>query len=411
MIELPNNKVGMLHQRGTPGMVSISPSGYGGGGNPCGGGAIVEGTLSRLTVPPQAPPTAGAGSGYPQPDVALPPLGMMVGPSDVAVSPSGRVAVVSIGNAWFAIPPMNQNGDMPPMPSGMPRQQKPMIAIIPPGDNLPPDPCGSSGSAESAEIQGGEPVAVAFRGEQIIIQSREPARLQLLSDPLTGKGAALVPLSTDSRADTGLALFHMDTGPGLACASCHPEGMEDGRVWEFAGLGQRRTQNLGGGIIDTAPFHWGGDLADFPSLIHEVMESRMGSARPNRFQLAAFSKWVDTVPAVIPALADASAVERGRALFESAETACATCHAGARMTNNRDGRGRYGWFLPGAVTARRGFSRSVHAHGLRPHAARSLRRLRRWRSARHDQHAERRPDRRPGLVPRVALASTVVWAD
>jgi mono/diheme cytochrome c family protein len=111
--------------------------------------------------------------------------------------------------------------------------------------------------------------------------------------------------------------------------------MEDGRVWEFADLGQRRTQNLGGGIMETAPFHWGGDLADFPSLVHEVFESRMGSARPNHLQLAAFANWIERVPAVIPALSDGSAAERGRALFESAQTSCSSCHTGARLTNNQ----------------------------------------------------------------------------
>jgi len=323
MVELPNRKIGVLHQRGTPGMVSTAPSGYGGGFNPCGGGAIVEGTLSQLTVPDPAATTP------PQPDVASPALNAMVGPSDVAVSPAGKVAVVSIGNAWFAVaPPPSMNGAPPPM-VGPTRQRKPKIAIVDPGAG-PVDPNGGCAfPSEDAEIEG-EPTAVAFHGEQIVIQSREPAQLQVL-----GPNGFKIPLSADSRADTGLALFHMDAGPGLACASCHPEGMEDGRVWEFAGLGSRRTQNLGGGIMDTAPFHWAGDLSDFPSLVHEVFESRMGSARPNHLQLAAFGKWIDTVPAVIPALTDSTVVERGRALFEGTEAGCSTCHSGAQFTNNQ----------------------------------------------------------------------------
>ena len=326
MVELPDKKIGMLHQRGTLQMVSTSPSGYGGGGDPCGGGAIVDGTLSQLTVP-EGPATSTP------PNVASPSLNAMVGPSDVAVSPGGRVAVVSIGNSWFANPPLTTNGDLPPMPGPM-RQRKPKIAIVDPGAGPPdpntPPPCAPA--AEDAEITG-EPMAVAFHGEQIVVQSREPAQLQLLSAP--GRSPVTISLSTDSRADTGLALFHMDAGPGLACASCHPEGMEDGRVWEFAGLGSRRTQNLGGGIMNTAPFHWAGDLADFPSLVHEVFESRMGSARPNHLQLAAFSDWLDRVPAVIPAATDATVADRGRAVFESPEAGCSTCHSGAQFTNNQ----------------------------------------------------------------------------
>jgi hypothetical protein len=323
MVPLANRKIGMIHQRGTPGMVSTSPSGYGGGFNPCGGGAIVEGTLSQLTVPEPDGAT-------PPPDIAAPALNAMVGPSDVAVSPSGKVAIVSIGNAWFAVPPTTNNGELPPM-AGPTRQRKPKIAIVDPGAGVP-DPNNPNGCAfpsEDAEIEG-EPTSVAFHGEQIVIQSREPAQLQVL-----GPNGFKISLSNDSRADTGLALFHMDAGPGLACASCHPEGMEDGRVWEFADLGSRRTQNLGGGIMDTAPFHWAGDLSDFPSLVHEVFESRMGSARPNHLQLAAFGKWIDTVPAVIPAVTDSAVVERGRALFESPEAGCATCHSGTQLTNNQ----------------------------------------------------------------------------
>jgi hypothetical protein len=326
MVELPNKKIGMLHQRGSPGVISTAPSGYGGGfGNPCGSGAIVEGTLSQLTVPdaPSTTPPANVGS---------PALTAMVGPSDVAVSARGRVAVVSIGNAWFELPPTTTNGDLP-VPTGPMRQRKPKIAIVEPGQGTGPDPNNPCVfPTEDAEING-EPVAVAFREDQIVVQSREPAQLQLLGS--AGIPTVTISLSTDSRADTGLALFHMDAGPGLACASCHPEGMEDGRVWEFAGLGTRRTQNLGGGIMDTVPFHWAGDLADFPSLVHEVFESRMGSARPNHLQLDAFGRWIDRVPAVIPAVADSAGVERGRAVFESAQAGCSSCHSGASMTNNQ----------------------------------------------------------------------------
>ena len=43
-------------------------------------------------------------------------------------------------------------------------------------------------------------------------------------------------------------------GVDLACASCHPEGHDDGQVWNFSALGPRRTQSLAGGIAGTEPF-------------------------------------------------------------------------------------------------------------------------------------------------------------
>ena len=50
-------------------------------------------------------------------------------------------------------------------------------------------------------------------------------------------------------------MFHTNAGAGLACASCHPGGGEDGRAWLFAGLGTRRTQLFNMGIRDRTPLH------------------------------------------------------------------------------------------------------------------------------------------------------------
>ena len=78
----------------------------------------------------------------------------------------------------------------------------------------------------------GQPVAVAFDGSGgLIVQSREPAMLSL------GDGTTIT-LSTVSRADTGHTLFHANSGGFLACASCHAEGNEDGRTWNFAARGR-----------------------------------------------------------------------------------------------------------------------------------------------------------------------------
>ena len=62
-----------------------------------------------------------------------------------------------------------------------------------------------------------------------------------------------------SRADTGHLIFHANAGGGLACASCHAEGNDDGRVWNFTCEGPRRTQSLHVGLRGTEPFHWSGD--------------------------------------------------------------------------------------------------------------------------------------------------------
>ena len=311
MQKLPFGGVAMLHQRANPAPIAIGPSGYYGGNGGC-SGAIVEGTVSQVD-----PDQAGSPSPYRPPPVAL---GALVGPSDLAISSDGTLAaIVSVGNSW----PISRSGGPPVM--------KPKMQVVPvPGsDSKPSDPCARQ---DDRSVEG-EAIAVAFAAQnQIIVQSREPAQLQVF--PSEGRALKTIRLTQDSRADTGVAVFHMDSGFGLSCASCHPEGMEDGRTWEFADIGKRRTQSVAGGVMATAPFHWDGDIPGFTELIHEVFESRMGGARPNSQQIGRFSSWLDRVPAPAAIAVDASAAERGRLIFESAEAGCANCHAGSHLTNN-----------------------------------------------------------------------------
>jgi mono/diheme cytochrome c family protein len=137
-----------------------------------------------------------------------------------------------------------------------------------------------------------------------------------------------------SRKDTGHDIFHADAGGGIACASCHPEGGDDGRIWQFDLFGSRRTPALRFGILGTEPFHWGGDLADMPALSTEVFEHRMGGAPLRPDQVQALAHWVDRVPLLPKAPpADPDAVARGKALFEDQGTACLSCHGGDKLTN------------------------------------------------------------------------------
>jgi mono/diheme cytochrome c family protein len=177
----------------------------------------------------------------------------------------------------------------------------------------------------------GETIAVDFDGQgRVVVQTREPARLEILSH----RGGT-IKLSDTSRFDSGQAVFHMATVNGLACASCHPEGGDDGRIWSFQKLGIRRTQNLRGGIAKTAPFHWDGDMRDLTHLMTEVFTGRMGGPGLTADHVQALGSWMDRLPSVghTPA-GDAAAVARGKLLFEDAKVACATCHAGPQLTNN-----------------------------------------------------------------------------
>ncbi len=176
----------------------------------------------------------------------------------------------------------------------------------------------------------GQPIAVAFDGSGgLIVQSREPAMLAMAD----GTTIALSPIS---RADTGHTLFHADSGGFLACASCHAEGTEDGRVWNFSCIGPRRTQSLQTGLAGTEPFHWDGEETDFPHLMTDVFQGRMSGPTLTTGEQGALLAWLDAQPRIAqPAPPDAAAVARGQALFNDPAHGCALCHAGPNLTNNQ----------------------------------------------------------------------------
>lgn len=194
------------------------------------------------------------------------------------------------------------------------------------------DECDRSESAPTREIPDG-PVALAYvAGDELLIQTRDPAGLFFHAD------GGRIDLGGDSVFDSGHDLFHRIAGEvsPIACASCHPEGGDDGHVWNVDVVGPRRTQTLRGGILATLPLHWDGDLPDTEAVMDEVFATRMGGEPVPPELRAAFDRWVDTLPSVptSPSV-DPQAVARGRVVFESDEVGCAECHSGPRLTDNR----------------------------------------------------------------------------
>lgn len=328
MIKHPAQQgVYVAHQRARQAPIQISvPDSYGSSGSGVGcSGGIIEGAVT-----PVNPDT-------PESPVVTPPVPLMVGASDIALSADGsQIAVVSTGNSWGLAnqtTAMNGGGGETLSSAQQPLNTVTilMTSLLSFGGGTP---CASSSGTALGGVTG-EPTSVAFLGNGgLVIFSRQPAQIQTVA-PGNLNASEPMNLTDDSRADTGLALFQMNSGAGLACASCHPEGNEDGRVWNFAELGPRRTQNPTGGVLATAPFHWSGELNDFPSLIHDVFESRMGAARPNHNQIDKFEHFINGVQAPAAAVVDSAAAERGRAIFENAEAGCSSCHSGAHMTNNQ----------------------------------------------------------------------------
>jgi YVTN family beta-propeller protein len=146
----------------------------------------------------------------------------------------------------------------------------------------------------------------------------------------------------------------------IACASCHPDGHSDGRVWHNP-EGLRKTPPLVG-LAHTHPLHWSADrdeVQDFEYTIRGRLMQGFGLVRgaiqPKRgFEpvelsedLAGRSADLDalavytnsfhfTLSPHIPAPGKLSApAQRGKSLFFSEAVGCAKCHNGPYYTDSR----------------------------------------------------------------------------
>ncbi len=192
---------------------------------------------------------------------------------------------------------------------------------------------GNCADSEPFDFDIAEPTAqliAATHGpdDLVLVQQRDPARLLVIRREVAVQGTAYhsetIELSSRAIEDTGNRLFHEITASRLACASCHPEGGDDGLVWKLPD--SRHTPALYVGLAGTAPFHWSGDLGDFTALVDEVFHERMGGLAQPPARRAAFENWVTWLRTAAPSDATAAMVDVGEALFS--EHGCTSCHVG-----------------------------------------------------------------------------------
>lgn len=140
----------------------------------------------------------------------------------------------------------------------------------------------------------------------------------------------------------GRVLFHAAgdlrlSGDGRACASCHPDGRDDGITWATP-EGPRRSIMLAGRVTRTPPYSWNGNEHTIANHLTNTFDRLSGNGL-HGIELDALVTFVSQMPAPPQRPLDEGAkakVERGRQIFASDETRCATCHVGPDMTDGRN---------------------------------------------------------------------------
>ncbi len=175
-------------------------------------------------------------------------------------------------------------------------------------------------------------------------------------DLVAGRETRRIPLTPSNAAPVfkrGKILFFSSRAPELSrdrwmsCASCHFEGEHDARTWLFR-AGPRNTTSLRG-AVDTRPLHWSADRDEFQDFEHTFRDLQGGTGlikdrapnpelgEPNErlsADLDAVSVYITLLSARRnPFPADAR-VARGREIFLSAGTGCASCHIPPRWTDS-----------------------------------------------------------------------------
>lgn len=155
------------------------------------------------------------------------------------------------------------------------------------------------------------------------------------------------------------ALAPMSGQRWIACASCHPDGHSDGRVWHNP-EGLRKTPPLFG-LAHTHPLHWSADRDEVQDFEYTIrgrlmqgfgllaggmkkkvgfepveLEEKLAGRSPDLDALAVYCNSFEfNLSPFIPGPGKLSeSAERGKKLFFSEKVACAKCHNGPYYTDS-----------------------------------------------------------------------------
>ena len=179
-----------------------------------------------------------------------------------------------------------------------------------------------------------EGLAIDERGQRLLVFSQLGAAVSVI--PFEGEKRTIAldyhPPPELARVAAGRKLFfatdneHL-SNDGLACASCHIDGRDDGVTWSTP-TGPRQTPMLAGRVDGTAPYGWEGNrptLLDYIS--HTVINlGGKGFSVPELDALVAFVEGAPGPPVV------EDATTRGAKLFAS--SGCDACHTTGATDNH-----------------------------------------------------------------------------
>jgi mono/diheme cytochrome c family protein len=213
---------------------------------------------------------------------------------------------------------------------------------------------GASEAALTISVPGG-PYALAIDPDKHVLVvatmfERDVTPLELLTFPATPEADSWMPphhvvslshapgQGLEADAAEGRKLFHRATdasisSDGRACASCHPDGRDDGLVWPTP-KGPRQTIFLAGRLGRGAPFGWDAEHASMVEHMKITLKNLGGSGLDDG-ELSKVAAWLKVMPGPPRSAHALDAIEEhGHALFTSGKTGCSSCHMGGEFTDD-----------------------------------------------------------------------------
>ncbi|WP_181234125.1 c-type cytochrome [Enhygromyxa salina] len=149
------------------------------------------------------------------------------------------------------------------------------------------------------------------------------------------RGPELAKSLRSAAVEQGAELFRRGEsfalGSALACASCHPEGRNDGLSWRL-GRSILQTPLLAGRLPKTSPYKWTGEDQTLRASFAHTIERIGGDPEElDEDEFAAIEAYLTSLPRPRPpSVNDEAALARGQTLFEDE---CSVCHEGPASTD------------------------------------------------------------------------------